>query len=984
MHNELKPDTQLSHYRIVSKIGAGGMGEVYLAEDTTLDRQVALKVLLAEVAGDDERVKRFIREAKAASALNHPNILTVFEIGSFDGSQYIATELIKGETLRDRMGSASISLDAALGIALNVAAALGAAHEAGIIHRDIKPENIMIRDDGLVKILDFGLAKLTEKRAETAEPEDATKAQFNTQPGLVMGTVAYMSPEQARGHKLDARSDIFSFGIVLYELFTGKSPFTGEGHLDLISSILKDEPSALRQLSPNLPRQLERIVDKTLRKERGHRYQHVKDLEIDLGDLREELKFESKLNKTSGQTIPAQTTSVDAPRPTLTQSISATRRFTLLHAILFVVAALSLIGGVWYLRGELSRSATLTGTFKTTEVANWGSAAGELFSNARFSPDGKMIAFASTKSGNKNIWVTQTGSTEAIQVTNDAFSNTDPIWSPEGNEVAYFSQKGNSADGKSSSTGVWRASALGGGVPRSVGPISDGSATLRRWTAGGKIYYQSNNDLYAMDISSGSSAKVTSLNGKSGSVPWISISADEKSISYVVKTEGAWQLLVRDLASSSPTQIAEGDGEINGAVWLGDQNRFFFSSMVDGVFQVFAANPGSGQPAKLTSGETDSIVVDASPDGRAVIFSSAKEESNLWRVNLSGDDESPVARDLNSKLWPSVSADNEKIAFQSVKNLSRGNNLFESAIVVKRVGSRAEGDNPTRLAERGFLPAWSPDGSSVAFLRRNNSEIELFSVNSNGGGEKRLASGAIPSIGYSVSPYNHVQTNAFSWSPDSARIAYVSERNGPANIWTVAPHDASDTSVTDNTDPDLSFYCPIWSSDGKRLAFFTQRKKADENGKTIRGIWLAETDTRKAAAVFESEKVIRLIGWTPDEKGMIIAETDKAYNALPPETVLKQVSAATGAETPIARIKNAYFYNIFLSGDRKYIGYAARNADKDDIWVITRAGGEARKLTNNNDSGLYFSRLAWLHDGSAIVFGKQTRFSLLSIITNIN
>ena len=244
------------------------MGEVYLAEDSKLGRQVALKVLLSEVSGDKERVNRFVQEAKAASALNHPNILTVFEIGNHDGSQYIATELIKGLTLRDHLKSETIGLIASLDIALQITAALGAAHEAGIIHRDIKPENIMIRQDGLVKVLDFGLAKLLPNSAQSIE---TTLPHLNTKPGMIVGTVAYMSPEQARGKQIDPRSDIFSLGIVLFEMFAGKRPFEGESHLDLISSILKDDAPALRQFVPEMPRQLERIVDKTLRKDREHR-----------------------------------------------------------------------------------------------------------------------------------------------------------------------------------------------------------------------------------------------------------------------------------------------------------------------------------------------------------------------------------------------------------------------------------------------------------------------------------------------------------------------------------------------------------------------------------------------------------------------------------------------------------------------------------------------------------------------------------------
>ncbi|MBK9528357.1 MAG: PD40 domain-containing protein [Acidobacteria bacterium] len=978
MQSELEPNTVLSHYRIVSKIGEGGMGEVYLAEDTKLERQVALKVLPAKVAADEERVIRFMQEAKAASALNHPNILTVFEIGNFEGSRYIATEFIKGETLRDRTRGGDLNLTEAIEIALQVAAALGAAHEAGIIHRDVKPENIMIRDGGLVKVLDFGLAKLTENRAETAEPEDATKAQFNTKPGLVMGTVAYMSPEQARGHKLDPRTDIFSLGIVLYELFTGRRPFDGEGHLDLISSILKDEPASLRQVSPGLPRQLERIVDKTLRKNRDQRYQHIKDLEIDLRDLRDELKFEAKLNQTTDQAVQAPITDTTQQRLTLTESISATRRFTLLHAFLFVLVGVGLIGAIWFFRSGKSGS-VVPGSFKTSDIANWSSAPGELFSNANFSPDGKLIAFSSTKSGTKNIWVTQTASSEAIQVTNDGFSNKDPIWSPKGDEIAFFSQKGNAPDGRGNVTGVWRVSALGG-TPRSVGAIADGAFELRRWTSAGKIYYQSQGDLFALDTATASSQKFTSFDPQNGKVTWVSISADEKSLAYVVTKDGGWQLFVSDAANAKPVKTAEGTGEIGGIAWLPEKGRFFYSALVDGVFQVFLID-GSATPARITASELDISVVDAAPDGRSIIVSSAKEESNIWRVNVSDGQEAPASRSVNSELWPAVSPSGERIVFQSAKNLSRGSNLFLSSIQVKSL--KARDDNPTVLGERGFLPSWSPDGSAVAFLKKNGDLIELFTANPNGGGERLLASGGIPAIGYSVSPYNHIQTTAFSWSPDGGRIAYISNSNGAANVWTVSVRDGAVTLVTANTDTNYSYNCPIWSSDGKRLAFFSQKKTADASGKANRSLGIIDTESGTVSNFFESERIFRLIGWTADESGLIIAESEKA-SGLPPETILKRVATGNGTETTVARVKNAYYYNIFLSHDRKYVAFAARDQDKDDIWIVPSSGGEPRKLTNNNDSGLYFSRLSWLHDGSAIVFGKQTRFSLLSMINGID
>ncbi len=297
MAEEAMTGELIGHYKILRRLGAGGMGEVYLAEDTTLGRRVALKVLLAEIAHDQARIRRFVQEAKAASALNHPNILTVYEVGNFESSRFIVTEFIKGKTLRERLGNEPLALRETLDVALQVAAALNAAHEAGIVHRDIKPENIMVRDDGLVKVLDFGLAKLTEKRNEVVESEAETRAQVKTAPGTIMGTVAYMSPEQARGKTTDARTDIFSFGVVLYEMLAGQQPFAGETMSDTLAAILKTDPAPLAQSVADIPKELERIVGRTLRKNADERYQHIKDLLIDLSDLKQELEFAAKLER---------------------------------------------------------------------------------------------------------------------------------------------------------------------------------------------------------------------------------------------------------------------------------------------------------------------------------------------------------------------------------------------------------------------------------------------------------------------------------------------------------------------------------------------------------------------------------------------------------------------------------------------------------------------------------------------------------------
>ncbi|HVS82180.1 MAG TPA: serine/threonine-protein kinase [Pyrinomonadaceae bacterium] len=282
--------TYLGRYEIRSKIGAGGMGEVYLARDTKLDRRVALKILPADVSSNQDRMRRFVQEAKAASALNHPNIITIYEIEQIDSVNFIAAEFIDGETLRQRMKGVPIKLGEVLDVAAQIASALAAAHAAGIVHRDIKPENIMLRRDGIVKVLDFGLAKLTAHESTNIDTEAATK--FKTDAGMVMGTAIYMSPEQARGMPIDVRTDIFSLGIVLYEMVAGRLPFEGSTSSEVLASILSEkEPQPLARYSREVPAELERIVSKALRKNRDQRYQTIQDLLLDLKSLTQEFVF---------------------------------------------------------------------------------------------------------------------------------------------------------------------------------------------------------------------------------------------------------------------------------------------------------------------------------------------------------------------------------------------------------------------------------------------------------------------------------------------------------------------------------------------------------------------------------------------------------------------------------------------------------------------------------------------------------------------
>ncbi len=309
------PGTQLAHYTILSMIGAGGMGEVYLAQDTRLRRKVAIKMLAPELTGDQRGLRRFEQEAHAASALNHPNILTIYEFGQADGLHFIVSEFVEGVTLRQKMSGGRLELNSAVEIAIQIASALAAAHASGIVHRDIKPENVIVRNDGIVKVLDFGIAKLSPRyTGQITRRSVLNLALSDSEPGMVRGTAMYMSPEQARGVAVDARSDIFSLGSVIYELVTDKAPFEGETASDVMAEILKVEPASPTELVPDLPPEMEHIIGKALCKDRESRYQSITELLTDLQNFKKEAEFQAKLQ------APAR---AEPPRPGLERKTPA-------------------------------------------------------------------------------------------------------------------------------------------------------------------------------------------------------------------------------------------------------------------------------------------------------------------------------------------------------------------------------------------------------------------------------------------------------------------------------------------------------------------------------------------------------------------------------------------------------------------------------------------------------------------------------------
>lgn len=446
---------KIGRYEVKRKVGVGGMGEVFLAHDNELDREVAIKLLLPEFCCDLERVNRFKLEAKAASALNHPNIITIYEIGGNKERLYIVTEYIKGETLRSLINQKAVTPELALQFAQQIASALTAAHKEGIIHRDIKPENIMVREDGIIKVLDFGLAKPTN-----IESEAKTLDLVATKAGIVMGSVGYMSPEQARGKEVDLRTDIWSLGVVLYELITGKTPFDGETMTDILANIIHKEPVPISEYVMDAPAELHRIIKKSLRKNRDERYQTAKDFTLDLKMLHRDVENSGDIGFLTGQhqiistdtvsvkpyasdeakTLIHHTTSADFGKPTATnetiayQSSIKKRRNSWLPLAIISLAALILIGA-WFIRPASFSSSQIS--LDSLEISNVDG--GDKAFSPAISADGKYLAFVNYENGKKSLAVKQivTGSTVQIVAPLDSGGFMQPTFSPDGNYIYY-------------------------------------------------------------------------------------------------------------------------------------------------------------------------------------------------------------------------------------------------------------------------------------------------------------------------------------------------------------------------------------------------------------------------------------------------------------------------------------------------------------------------------------------------------------------
>ena len=757
----------LGHYRILELLGKGGMGEVYLADDTRLNRRVALKVLSADLGADPSRRERFEREARAAAALNHPNIVTIHSVEEAGGVPFLTLELVDGKTLGELIPAEGLPLERLLQLTIPLTDAVGAAHQKGITHRDLKPANVMVTSDGRVKVLDFGLAKLREQLEQDAQGSMPT--QELTGEGRILGTVAYMSPEQAEGRPVDPRSDVFSLGVMLYELATGRRPFTGDTHVSVLSAILRDTPSAITDIRKDLPRDLARAIQRCLAKDPEDRYQTAKDLRNDLRALKDDLTSGDLTKSLEMQRAAAASTSASGPGVAVPSPRAATSSKIPLIAGGVVLAA-GIIAVVMYFNSPGVREPAADGTpfasislHRLTTTGTAGVAA--------LSGDGRYAAYVVSENREQSLWLRQVATASNVQIVPKGAGVYDAVsFSPDGNYVMYVVYAPNQ-----NIASLYQVAVLGGGSRKLIedidtapsfspdgrrfafvrGLIADGAALMVADASGGnarelirrdgKLNFQLDAVAWAPDGASIAAvgtnretfrATVLLVNAETGAAQPVG-THEWRSVSYVAWNPGGTHLLVNGVESSG----AETSSQIfavsvpDGAVTRITNDLSTYSGLsvaADGASFVTVRNETRSRIWTVTDGRIDDareITAGAgtddgvtgvawTPDGRLVHASSSGGNLDIWIMNADGSNRVQLTNTPDDEMSPVVTGDGKYIVFISTRGGPR---------TVYRMG--VDGSAQTALVANpvAYRPTVSGDSRWVYYtdMERRNFRIAI-------------------------------------------------------------------------------------------------------------------------------------------------------------------------------------------------------------------------------------------------------------------
>ena len=920
LEQKLTAGQRVKHYQIVNLIGEGGMGEVYLATDTILGRRVALKVLPVFVSKDPERLRRFTQEARAASRLSHPNVCVVHEIGETDdGRPFIAMEYVEGMTLRQRMRSHTMKLGDVLDIALQIAEALTAAHEAGIVHRDIKPENIVIRPEGYVKILDFGLAKLTERHRGATHTTMSTIL-FHSTPGIVIGTAAYMSPEQARGIPVDERTDIWGLGVVLYEMASGRAPFTGETATDVVVAIVEKDQPPLSQHVEGTPPELERIVRKALRKDRNERYQIVKEMAIDLRSLRRELEANSMLERSvapgittsgseyarasTGRERNVDTNELKQARTAIHKPTGTSNRYWIaLAACVAIVVALAGYGIYRTRTRNETRPRVPFERIDVTKLTTNGNA-----TMAAISPDGKYVAYVTAESGKESLWLRQVAiNTNAQLIAPREGRYLGVTISPDGNYV-YFGYAGSD---RNDAGDIYRLPVLGIGAMATKVNFQDGPAAISHdHKRVAFIRYDRPNQTDSLVVANADGTGEQII----GTRKW--------PLRY------GWGFLWKpEWTADDETLLVpaiESDPESKEGVTVN------FSV---GIYEKDLAT-GAERTIPLTSQKFDELGhVALHPDGNSVIMPGRAHGASflqIWQLIRDGSQRA-ITNDLSDYREMSLQADGSAFVTVQTQTLSK---LW----LLRKAETKATAI--TSGTSRYFDLYAAPDGK-VLYASDASGIADIYEIDPATGEQRQLTSDG----GRNYAPVV---------SPDNRYLVFHSNRAGVFQIWR---SDRDGSSPKQLTFAGAESTWPTFTPDGKWIVY-----QHFEPG-TPYTLWRLPIDGGTPEKLTEGVAIRATI--SPDGKLIAFWYNDTQQGSRWVLKVLNFEDRSTFNVFEVAPTVQVQWDTLLRwSSDGRSLTYVDHRGGIDNLWGQPIAGGAPKQLTNFEDSRIF--SFAWLKDGTLV------------------